>query len=248
VLREARDGDVAVWTLARPKVRNALDEATFAALERAVRSAELDTTLRAVVLEGEGSSFCAGADVRDAAAVDTEPAALAYSDRGAALLSALEALPVPVIGALHGAAVGGGAELALACDFRVGDETTRLAFKHAAMGVTTSWGSTARLVRLVGRGTAARLLYTAAEIDAEEAARIGLVEVVAVAARTAAREIARDLAATSRSAVAELKKLVAATERGDVRGLEREAFAKAWVGSDHAEAVRAFLERRPPRF
>jgi enoyl-CoA hydratase/carnithine racemase len=248
VLRETREGGVAIWSLARPKVRNALDAATFAALERAVRSAELDATLRAVVLEGEGSNFCAGADVRDAASVDSEAAALAYSDRGAALLASLEALPVPVIGALHGAAFGGGAELALACDFRVGDETTRISFKHAAMGVVTSWGTTARLARLVGRGVAARLLLTAAEVDAEEAARLGLLEVVAAAARTAARELARDLSGTSRVAVAELKRLIAAADRENVRAREREAFARTWMGPDHAEAVRAFLERRRPRF
>lgn len=243
MLRVRRDGDVLVWTIARPAARNALDAATLDALEAAADEVEAQSTARAVVLEGEGDAFCAGGDLKQAGAlVDPEPTG-AFSDRGHHVLGRLEALRVPVIAAVRGAAIGGGAELAIACDVRVVDATTRLSFKHARMATVTSWGTTARLLALVGRGRALHALLTARDFSGEEAVRAGLAEVLAADAREGALALAHEMARSAPSAVAALKRLV---RGGGARALERQLFVETWTGPEHIEAVRAHFERRAP--
>lgn len=246
-LRVERHADVVVWTIDRPAAKNALDHATLGGLLDAVRDAAR-SDVRAAVLTGEGHVFVSGGDLRELRDRNTPQDAERFSDLGHDLCRAIGELPFPVIAALPGPAIGGGAELALACDLRVADVRAKIAFKQVRMGVTTAWGTVPRLVALVGAGAAARYLYTATEIPAAEAKLLGLVDEVTEngQARATAFAWAEDIALGSPKAIADMKRLVhATTEAGrDVRALERRLFVDTWSGPDHREAVDAFFERR----
>ncbi len=247
-----RDGDTAVWTLSRPEVKNALDDATFASLKTAIRAAKADRTLRAVVLTGAGATFASGGDLRELRRASTRTQGGRLADVGRQICDAMARLPVPVIAALPGPALGGGAELALACDMRVADPRATLCFKHARMGVTTAWGVLPKLVATVGRGAAARLLLAGHEVDALEALRLGLVDTISEPGASAitAAAWARDVAQLAPVAIAGLKALLRDTLVGTTRqrARERELFVAAWASADHGEAVEAFFARRPPRW
>jgi enoyl-CoA hydratase len=153
-----------------------------------------------------------------------------------------------VIAALPGLAIGGGAELAVACDLRIAHPSVRISFKQVRLGVTTAWGTVARLVALVGAGATARLVYSARDVSAEEAKEIGLVDSIEIDPLAEALVWAGEIAKGSPSAVRDMKRLVRAASVIDVRALERELFVAGWSGADHVEAVEAFFARRPPRW
>jgi enoyl-CoA hydratase/carnithine racemase len=249
---ERRDA-VEVWTLDRPQVRNALDAATFQDLARAIEHAATDEALRCVVLTADGDTFAAGGDLRELRGASCEADAERLADLGLRVCSGLGRLAVPVIAALPGAAIGGGAELAIACDLRVASPRASLCFKHAHMGVTTAWGVLPRLVGLAGRGAASRLLLMAQTIEAPEALRLGLFDAVSSDAPGACLELAEcwvgDVVRGAPLAVAGMKALLREATRGDaVLQLERDRFVATWTSADHADAVEAFFERRPPRW
>ncbi len=252
MLHQERDGNVVVWTVDRPEAKNALDHATIAELLAAVRAAGSDPEIRAAIVTGAGDAFVSGGDLRELRGRDRPADAERLSDEGFALTAALADLPFPVLAALPGPAIGGGAELALACDLRVADARARIAFKHVRMGATTSWGTVPRLAALVGSGTAARLLFTAREVGAAEAKALGLVDEVTEPglARSTALAWASEIALGSPTAVARTKRLLRetlATAR-DVRAVERAYFVETWSSADHRDAVEAFFERRPARW
>jgi enoyl-CoA hydratase len=252
-VREERDGDVAIWTIDRPEVRNAFDFPTFDALLSIVRAASQDRSLRAVVLTGAGSVFASGGDLRELRYANARKDAERIADKGRAIVDGISALHIPVIAAISGPAIGGGAELAIACDMRVADRGARLTFKHARMGVGTAWGVLPKLVAMVGPGHASRLLLAGHEADAEEALRIGLVESVCEegASLTTALAWAREVARGAPGAIAALKALLRQTvEAPHVRqkARERTAFLARWTSADHEEAVEAFFGSRPPKW
>jgi enoyl-CoA hydratase len=249
---ERRDG-VEIWTLDRPQARNALDAATFGDLARAVEHAAADPSLRVVVLTADGETFAAGGDLRELRGATSAADAARLADLGLRVCEGLAALSVPVIAALPGAAIGGGAELAVACDLRVASPRASLCFKHAHMGVTTAWGVLPRLVGLAGRAAASRLLLTAQTVEAPEALRLGLFDAVSGDTSGACLELASswatDVLRGAPLAVAGMKTLLRAAMRNDTLGdLERELFVATWTSDDHADAVEAFFERRPPRW
>jgi enoyl-CoA hydratase/carnithine racemase len=251
VLRVERRGTTALWTIARPQAKNALDAATMAELARAAEGAAQDPGLRAIVLTGEGDAFVSGGDLRELAGKHAPADAERFADAGAALCTALAELPFPVLAALPGVAFGGGAELAVACDLRVADRRARVSWKQVRLGVTPAWGVLGRLVSLVGAGTAARLLYTAQELSAGEALAVGLVDAICDDGTCAevALAWADDIARGSPEAVASMKRLLRARERAGGAELlagERASFVATWTGPDHIEAVNAYFERRPP--
>jgi enoyl-CoA hydratase len=250
VLRVERVDACAVWTIDRPQAKNALDFATFDALRRAAEAAAADASLRAVVLTGAGDTFVSGGDLRELKDALSAEDGERLAELGSDLMLKLEALPVPVIAALPGPAIGGGAELAVACDLRVADARARVSFKQVRMGVTTAWGTIARLTALVGRGTAARLLYTAHDVGAADAKGLGLVDEVAPdgTCREVALAWARDIALASPAAVAGMKTLLAHAARAPdtIAVEERRRFVATWAGADHAEAVNAYFARRAP--
>lgn len=244
-----RRGDVVVWTLDRPETKNALDAQAMIALGEAIDAAG-KSDARAAVLTGANGVFVSGGDLRELRERGTPEDAARLTDMGFHLCHALGELPFPVIAALPGPAIGGGAELALACDLRIAAPQARVGFKQARMGVTTAWGSVERLVSLVGTGTAMRLLVTAAEIRAEEAHSLGLVDAVDDDPLAVALAWAGEVAKSAPRSVASMKRLVreAAARAPAIREREREAFIAAWTGPDRREAVEAWFERRAPRF
>jgi enoyl-CoA hydratase/carnithine racemase len=250
LLRIERLDQVSVWTVQRPDARNAVNAELAAALERALDEAEGDTELRALVLAATGDVFISGADLKflRAAAPDVR---LAQDARILALTRRLEALPMPVIAALSGAAIGGGTEIALACDLRVAEPHVTFTFKHAAMGVTPGWGGLGRLAATIGRGAAARALFTAEAVPAQEALRIGLIDELTGPghARQRALALARKIAANSPSTVRALKQMLrAAYGEGLPLAEEQRVFHESTRNPDHAEALAAFFEKRPARF
>ncbi len=250
VLRVDVEGATRIITFDRPQVRNAINAEVVAALEAAVSDAEQDRTLRALVLTGAGdAAFVAGADLKRLRGLgDQERKEL--DQRMGAVVSRMADLPVPVVGAINGVVVGGGCEIALACDLRIGEPHTSFTFKHAAMGVTPGWGGLARLAACVGRSTAARLLFTAQPMSAEDALRVGLLDEIANAGQSRARalDIAGAIAQVSPSAVADLKRLLGAAYASKLHDEERRTFLLRAASADHLEALIAFEEKRAPRF
>ncbi|MBX3185552.1 MAG: enoyl-CoA hydratase/isomerase family protein [Labilithrix sp.] len=250
MIKIERLNDVVIWTIDRPEAKNALDEAAFGELTDAVREAGDDRKVRAAVLTGAGHVFVSGGDLRALRHKNTPQDAEKLSDAGYALCRAIATLPFPVVCALPGPAIGGGAELAVACDLRVADVRAKISFKQVRMGVTTAWGTVPRLVALVGGGTAARLLYTTHEMTAAEAKLCGLVDEVTEngLARTTALAWASDIALGSPKAIGDMKRLLRETYETahDVRALERQLFVDTWSSPDHDEAVTAYFEGRAP--
>ena len=215
------DGALAVITLDDAGTRNALGPDTAEAVLGFAQEAAADPVVRLLALTGADGVFCSGAAIRAWEALD--PSGETLTDRGTALCDALAALPIPVLALLPGHAVGGGAELALAADWRVADPAAELRFVHAGFGLMPGFGGLARLERLVGPAQALRLLGTRARVGAEEAQAIGLVDAIVPvdAQRAWAEARAAELAESGRTAIAEIK---AALRDGD----ERAAFLRVW--------------------
>jgi enoyl-CoA hydratase/carnithine racemase len=253
VLRTDRERDVLVWTLDRPQAKNALSGELLRLLGEAVEAAGADPTVRAAILTGAGGAFASGGDLRELRDKSTPGDAAVLSDAGESVCRRIGELSFPVIAAVSGVAIGGGAELALACDMRIADDSARICFKQVRMGATTAWGSLPRLVALVGPSAAARALYTAHELTAVEARAMGLVDFVAEEGASVVTALAwcTDVAAGARGAIAETKALLRASNASfyaHARALEREAFIRTWSSGEHAEAMAAYFERRPSRF
>jgi len=245
------DGAVCVVTLRREEKLNALSTAVEAALGDALDGREVRDA-RAVVITGGGRTFSAGADVSEMRALD--PAAiLAYYRATGDVYERVAALPVPTIAAIAGWCLGGGLELALACDFRVAEASARLGLPEVGIGILPSSGGTHRLVRLVGAARAKELVLLGERITAERAADLGVVtEVVADgAALDRALELARRLAELPPLAVAVAKQAIdAMADSSRDAGLlvERLGYGLLAQTADAREAAVAFTQKRPPRF
>lgn len=252
LLLETRNG-IAEVTLNRPAVRNALNEATLRELEAAFTALHADPSVRVVILTGAGEkAFAAGGDL--SAVVDFSPLqARDFARLAQRVLDCIEQGSKPVIAAVHGFAVGGGCELAMACDLRLAAAGSRFGQPEINLGILAGWAGTQRLARLVGKGRALELLLGGELIDAEEAWRIGLVNRVVPAAELLpeARRLAAGLAAKPATAVALIKAaLHQGLEMDGARGASHEAelFGLCFASPDQQEGMRAFLGKRPARF
>ncbi|NLG66676.1 MAG: enoyl-CoA hydratase/isomerase family protein [Actinobacteria bacterium] len=249
---------VSVLTFNRPGVGNAVTPEVIAQLSRAVQRlrewAAATPVAAAVVVTGAGNrAFVSGADLRYLESVESPEEMGSFSQTMQEALAELEDLPVPVIAALEGPALGGGTEVAWACDLRVMARNAYLSFKYARVGVVPGWGGCRRLVSLVGRSRALLLMATAAEVSAEEAFRLGLVNRVVEPgeALAAARGWAEEMAAFAPLSVRELKRLLrhaASADREASAAEETLAFVRLWASEDHKEGLRSLSERRVPRF
>jgi enoyl-CoA hydratase/carnithine racemase len=249
-VRVETDGPVATIRIDRPPA-NALAKPVSLELSEAAQVVSEDEAIRAVVVWGGEQLFAAGADIK--VMVDYGPAEVAPDV--AALERAcrdLEAVPKPVIAAINGFALGGGCEVALACDLRFAAEDARIGLPEIRLGVIPGAGGTQRLPRLVGLARARDLILSGRHVDAEEALEIGLVDRVIPAAETyaAAVEEARRFASGPTRAYAAAKRALVAGAEGLERGLEveREAFVPLFETADQEEGMRAFLEKRQPNF
>ena len=242
---------LAIITLDRPKVLNALNAATLAELDAVFHTLAADASIRVILLTGAGGrAFAAGADIREISALNAEEGK-AFSLRGQGIFRHLEAMGKPVIACIQGFALGGGCELAMACTIRLAADDARLGQPEVKLGLLCGYGGSQRLPRLVGRGIALKLLLTGAIIDAREALRIGLVDEVVPAAElvTRAEALALEIAANAPLAIAET--LCAVNEGLDLPldlALLREAahFGALCGTTDKAEGTSAFLEKRSP--
>ena len=247
-----RDGAVAVVTVARPEVRNALNRATNEELLRVARELAHDAVVRAVVLTGAGEkAFVAGADIAEFRGLTPEQARQS-SWLGRKVIAAIEGSPQPWIAAVNGFALGGGCELALGCDIRFAADNARFGQPEVGLGITPGWGGTQRLPREVGNGWASYLCLSGRLIDAAEALRIGLVQGVFPAAELQAEalKLAGELAAKPPLAVRYIKSQIHHALNVDVEAgheIERDLFALTFASDDAGEGMDAFLEKRAPK-
>jgi len=252
VLVEKRPDRVAVVTLNRPAKLNALNEEVRERIRRTLDELATDDAVRAVVIHGRGEkAFIAGADITEFAARTPDEQRAVYARPR--VYEAVADFPKPIIAAIHGFCIGGGCELALACDVRVADRTARISQAEIRIGLMPGGGGTQRLARLVGRGWASIISMTGDFVEAEEALRIGLVDVVVEQGRHLERalELASRMARWSPVSLRLTKQAIrAAFEMPLERGLafEKERFLEAFGSEDGREGVRAFIEKREPDF
>jgi enoyl-CoA hydratase len=250
----SRSGAVALLTLDDPPV-NALSDDLLSELEGAIAILAADDEVRAVVLTGAGKkAFAAGAKLDELAAVMNDPEAIAdHTALTRRVLGAIEALPQPVVAAVQAAAVGGGLEVALACDLIVVDARAKLGLPEVGLGLIPGAGGTQRLPRRIGAGRAIPMLMLGELLSAEEAQAIGLSNRVAPTGKALqiGLELAEQLATRPAQAVRALKRAVRGGAELSVKDgldLERAEFGAILGTPDAAEGVAAFIERRPAQF
>jgi enoyl-CoA hydratase len=246
------DEGVAIITINRPDKRNALSAAVRRELLSALDQLREDGNARVVVITGAGDkAFIAGADITEFAERTPVQQRAVMEERR--IFDAVAEFPKPVIAMINGFALGGGCELALACDMRIAARSARLGQPEIKLGIIPGGGGTQRLPRLIGLGNAMRLILTGELINAEEAARLGLVDLVVEDSDLATRtlEIARAMAAHSPLTLRLAKTAVRASEEMPLAtglAFERELFITAFGSNDKREGVAAFLEKRAPNF
>ncbi len=249
-----REDRIAVVTINRPDKFNALNEDVVAEIGAAMDELAAEKEVLAIVLIGAGGkSFVSGADIGLLQSLKSPAAAAEHSRRGQALMLKIENLPKPVIAAINGYALGGGLELAMACDIRLAADTARMGQPEIGLGVSPGYGGTQRLPRLVGKGMAKLMILSGDMIDAEEALRIGLVQKVVPGAEllTEAKALASKLAEKAPLSAAACKRAINLGLETDLeRGLSIEAleFGGLSATEDYQEGTVAFLEKRKPVF
>lgn len=251
LLVEDRDA-VRVITVNRPEALNALDGTVIAELSRAIEAAEAAAAVRGVVVTGAGKAFIAGADIKAMVDLD-EQQAMMFASAGHGVAEMIANAGIPVIAAVNGFALGGGCELALACDFIYASEKAKFGQPEVKLGVIPGFGGTQRMLRRIGKARALELCLTGEIIRADEAHRIGLVNrvlspevLVDEAVKTAAT-----IGAMGPLAVAALKQVIhrgAELPLEAANQLEVEAFASLFETEDQAEGMRAFIEKRSAEF
>jgi len=248
-----RKGAVAVLTLNRPDKLNALNEELLTALEQALADLDRDAGVRAAILTGAGEkAFAAGADIAAMRGMSAATA-MAFADLGHRVGRRLEIAHFPVIGAVNGFALGGGCELALACDFLYASEKAKLGQPEVNLGVIPGFGGTQRLARRVGIARAREMCMTGDMIGAEEALRIGLVNAVVPPAELLAKAhaAAEKIASKGPLAIAQCKRVLLRGEGVPLsvaNELEIQGFSGLFGSADQREGMAAFLEKRAASF
>jgi enoyl-CoA hydratase len=252
IIYEKSEG-VATITLNRPEALNAFSRELVGEIMQALEDAKNDENIRVVVLTGAGEkAFSAGADIKAMVGMNALKAR-ELSLMGQGLCLALENLEKPVIAALNGYAVGGGLEVAMACDLRIASENARMGQTEINIGLIPGWGGTQRLTRLIGWTKSKELVFTGRMIDAKTAEQLGIVNMVFPADefREATRQYALDLAAKAPVAIKVAKALInkgADIGLDSALALEREGFGVVASTEDLQEGVKAFTEKRKPSF
>ena len=244
-----KKGLYAVATINRPKALNALNSEVLSDLDELVRTVSADADIRALVITGSGEkAFVAGADIGEMSTLAPEEGE-AFGKHGNDVFRKLETLPIPTIAAVNGFALGGGCELSMSCDIRICADTAVFGQPEAGLGITPGFGGTQRLARLVGPGMAKQLIYTAKNIKADEAYRIGLVNAVYPLDELmpAAEKMAETIAKNAPIAVRACKKAInegLEVEMDDAVVIEEKLFGSCFKTADQIEGMSAFLEKR----
>ena len=245
---EVVDG-VATLSIDRPHTRNALALQTMAELAEALETVRVERA-RVLVIRGAGEkAFCSGGDIKELEHIRSEADAAAMAHQMRAILDRIPQLAIPVIAGLNGDALGGGAELAIACDFRVAAAHARIGFPQISLGLMPAWGAAERLAALVGRGRALSILLGGKLMPATEAQQLGLVEIVLPSGHFDEKlgELARGIAAAPPAAAAGIKSSVNAVQPHrypELAATTVEAFARTWADPAHWEAVEKMENRR----
>ncbi len=251
VLKTAETDGILTVTLSRPKALNALNSLFFNEMDDLIAAAARKPELKALVITGEGKAFAAGADIAEMAGMSSSQGE-SFSKAGQATFSSFENLEIAVIAAVNGFALGGGCELAMACDIRIASSAARFGQPEVSLGLVPGYAGTQRLPRLAGLGNALYMLLTGEMISAEEALRMGLIQKVVEPDQLMpeALKIARKIMAAGPKAVRKVKKLArAGVLNGFEKGcaMESEEFGSL-LGNEGTEGMRAFLEKRPPNW
>ncbi|WP_432806680.1 enoyl-CoA hydratase [Mesobacillus maritimus] len=250
---EKRSDGVAIVTLNRPEAANALSKKMLIDFQSILAELKLDNEVRVVILTGAGDkAFCAGADLKERRGM-TDTEAIQTVRLIGATITEVEALPQPVIAAINGVAFGGGLELALACDLRVGANEAKVGLTETSLAIIPGAGGTQRLPRLIGPGKAKELIYTAQRLTAEEAETIGILEYAVPRAQLMdkAVKLAKAMAKNGPLALVQAKKAINKGLEVDLAtGLKIEELAYDVLipTEDRIEGLTAFAEKRPPEY
>ena len=251
MIRVEREDSVAVVTVDRRDALNALDLPTLTELRDELRTLAGDGDVRAVILTGAGDrAFIAGADIKYMSGLDVDEAR-AWGALGHEAARLLETMPKPTSAAVNGFALGGGCELALACDIRYASSNAKLGQPEVNLGIIPGWGGTQRLARVCGLGVAKELIFTGRTVDSEEALRIGLVNALHDPVLDRARETAALLATKSPLALRVMKQLANRALGGkheENLAAESDSFGELFGSEDAKEGLVAFVEKREPVF
>ncbi|WP_270179517.1 enoyl-CoA hydratase [Alkalihalobacillus sp. CinArs1] len=251
-LKLSKENKVANISLERPPA-NAVATDVLKELTQILNDLENDSETKVILLTGEGRFFSAGADIKEFTTVDTEEGFGELGGIGQTLFDKMEAFPKPIIAAIHGAALGGGLELAMACHIRLATESAKLGLPELQLGLVPGFAGSQRLPELVGKAKAAEMLLTSEPITGQEAANLGLVNQVysedelLPKAKELAEKIAQKSAVTMRYAL-ELLTYSKPAKFNEGVAKEKEYFGKAFVSEDGQEGIRAFIEKRKPNF
>jgi len=251
-LKISRQQRAAIITINRPGALNALDSETFDELSDALEKLDGDESVSAIIITGEGKAFVAGADIAELKGMDAFQAR-AFSLKGQQVFDQIESLNKPVIAAVNGFCLGGGCELAMACDIRVASEKAKFGQPEVNLGTTPGFAGTQRLPRLVGEGRAKELLMTGDIIDAGAAHQIGLVNKVVApeGLMDAVMELAGKISAKGPVAISLVKSVIHKGLQIDLASgsaMENDAFGLCFASGQAPEGMAAFLEKRRPKW
>ena len=240
--------NIAVITMNRPEALNALSKAVFADLEAVLDDVENDDDVYVVVITGAGRAFIAGADIGEMAPMNVAEG-LAFSELGNRLLMRVDMMEKPTIAAVNGFALGGGCEMALACDIRIASEKAKFGQPEVSLGIIPGFGGTQRMARIIGTGAAMELIYTADTIDAQKAKEIGMVNYVVPAEELMDKtmEMAHKICKNAQKAIRVSKMAIRRGIDCDISTAvtyEALAFATCFGTEDQKEGMQAFLEKR----
>ena len=244
-----KKGNIAIALINRPKALNALNSEVLQDLNTLIDTVSADPEIRVLILSGSGEkAFVAGADIGEMSSL-SKAEGEAFGKKGNDVFRRLETLPIPVIAAVNGYALGGGCELAMSCDIRISSETAVFGQPETGLGITPGFGGTQRLARLVGAGMAKQLIYSARNIKADEALRIGLVNAIYPAEELlpAAEKLAETIAKNAPIAVRACKKAInegLELPMDEAIVLEEKLFGSCFETEDQKEGMGAFLEKR----
>lgn len=251
-LKIERQEDICVVKINKPDTLNALNTQVLKDLGQAFDEIAEDETIAVVILTGEGRAFVAGADISEMS-VFTAAEGKKFGELGAAVFRKIELLKQPVIAAINGFALGGGCELAMACDIRIASAKAKFGQPEVGLGITPGFSGTQRLPRIVGLGKAKELIYTASVIDSVEAYRIGLVNKLTEPDQLMdeAMAMARQIASRAQLAVRYSKEAINRGIETDIDigiSLETDLFGLCFATADQKEGMEAFLWKRKPGF
>ena len=251
IIYHIADG-IATLTLNRPKVLNAINYDLLKELDELLDQAAADDSLRVLILTGSGKAFAAGADIAQQAGMDQEEAAK-WGQYGSGIFRRLECFPIPTLAVVNGYALGGGCEMAMACDLILAGEKAKFGQPETGLGITPGFSGTQRLLRRVGVSKAKELIYTGRMIDAQEALQIGLADHIYPDDQLLAEALAmaKKIAANAPVAVCYAKCAINEGAQADIDtaiAIENKWFSKCFATQDQKEGMQAFLEKRKAAF